>query len=291
MQTVWRIKDLLEWTTRYFLDKGISESRLEAEILLAHVLKKDRVYLYANYEAPVNMDERAIYKEYIKRRTKSEPIAYITGHKEFMSLDFEVSPQVLIPRPDTELLVETAIKATRDLNSVRIVDVGTGSGAIAVSLAYYIDQAEIYATDISLSALEIARRNAGCHNVDIDFRESDLLETFLVSQAEGIPCSFDMIIANLPYVAETERETLDPQVLDFEPHLALFAGEDGLDLYRQLIPQARMLLQEGGALLFEIDPRQANLIPSIMEGFSDVRILKDAAGRERVVQARRSQYD
>jgi len=291
VQTVWRIKDLLEWTTRYFLDKGISESRLEAEILLAHVLKKDRVYLYANYEAPVNMDERAIYKEYIKRRTKSEPIAYITGRKEFMSLDFEVSPQVLIPRPDTELLVETAIKATRDLNSVRIVDVGTGSGAIAVSLAYYIDQAEIYATDISLSALEIAHRNAGCHNVDIDFRESDLLETFLVSQAEGIPCSFDMIIANLPYVAETERETLDPQVLDFEPHLALFAGEDGLDLYRQLIPQARMLLQEGGALLFEIDPRQANLIPSIMEGFSDVRILKDAAGRERVVQARRSQYD
>ncbi|MBP1762621.1 MAG: Peptide chain release factor N(5)-glutamine methyltransferase, partial [Firmicutes bacterium] len=137
MQTVWRIKDLLEWTTRYFLDKGISESRLEAEILLAHVLKKDRVYLYANYEAPVNTDERAIYKEYIKRRAKSEPIAYITGHKEFMSLDFEVSPQVLIPRPDTELLVETAIKLSCDLNAIRIVDVGTGSGAIAVSLAYY----------------------------------------------------------------------------------------------------------------------------------------------------------
>lgn len=291
MQTVWRIKDLLEWTTRYFLDKGISESRLEAEILLAHVLKKDRVYLYANYEAPVNTDERAIYKEYIKRRINSEPIAYITGYKEFMSLDFEVSPQVLIPRPDTELLVETAIKLSRDLNALRIVDVGTGSGAIAVSLAYYIDQAEIYATDISLSALEIARRNANRHNVDIGFRESDLLETFLVNQAEGIPCYFDMIVANLPYVAETERETLDPQVLDYEPHLALFAGEDGLDLYRHLIPQARTLLREGATLLFEIDPRQVCLIPSIMKGFSDVRILKDAAGRERVVQARRSQYD
>jgi release factor glutamine methyltransferase len=291
VQTVWRIKDLLEWTTRYFLDKGISESRLEAEILLAHVLKKDRVYLYANYESPVNADERAIYKEYIKRRTNAEPIAYITGHKEFMSLDFEVGPQVLIPRPDTELLVETAIKIASGLNPVRIVDVGTGSGAIAVSLAYYLDRAEIHATDISCSALEIARRNANRHMVDINFRESNLLDTFLANQAEETPLIFDLIVANLPYVAETERDMLDPQVLDYEPHLALFAGKDGLDLYRQLIPQAHMLLHEGATLLFEIDPRQSSLIPSIMNGFSDLKILKDAAGRDRVVQARRSQHD
>jgi len=291
VQTIWRIKDLLEWTTRYFLDRGISESRLEAEILLAHVLKKDRVYLYANYEAPVNPAERAIYKEYIKRRIKSEPIAYITGHKEFMSLDFEVSPEVLIPRPETELLVETVIKIARGLNSPRIADVGTGSGAIAVSLAYYLDQAQIYATDISPLALEIARRNAMRHNADIDFQESDLLETLLGSQTEGELRLFDIIVANLPYVAETEREKLDPQVRDFEPHLALFAGKDGLDLYRRLIPQVRVLLREGATLLFEIDPRQAHLIPAILSGFSDIRILQDAAGRERVVQARRSSYD
>jgi release factor glutamine methyltransferase len=291
VQTVWRIKDLLEWTTRYFLDKGISESRLEAEILLAHVLKKDRVYLYTNYEAPVNSDERKVYKEYIKRRVNSEPIAYITGHKEFMSLDFEVSPKVLIPRPDTELLVESAIKKARDMNSVHIVDVGTGSGAIAVSLAYYINQAEIYATDISPSALEIARRNANRHNVDINFRESNLLETFLVSNREEAGLSFDIIVANLPYIAETEKATLDPQVRDYEPHLALFAGEDGLDLYRQLIPQTRMLLREGAILLLEIDPHQTGFILPILQGFSDISILKDAAGRDRVVQARRSEYD
>lgn len=291
MQTVWRIKDLLQWTTRYFFDRGISESRLEAEILLAHVLKKDRVYLYANYEAPVNTDERTIFKEYIKRRIKTEPIAYITGHKEFMSLDLIVTPEVLIPRPETELLVETAMMEARNLDSVRIVDVGTGSGAIAVSLAYYLKQAQVCATDISLPALEIARQNAGRHHVNIDFQAGSLLESFLVSQPEGPSDYFDIIVANLPYVPETDREGLDPQVRDFEPHLALFAGEDGLDLYRQLIPQARMLMQEGAVLLFEIDPRQDALIPSIMQGFSEVRIINDAAGRARVVQARRSRND
>ncbi|HWQ74043.1 MAG TPA: peptide chain release factor N(5)-glutamine methyltransferase [Syntrophomonas sp.] len=288
MQTVWRIKDLLEWTTRYFLDKGINESRLEAEILLAHVLKKDRVYLYANYEAPINAEERAVYKEYIKRRVQREPIAYITGHKEFMSLDFEVSPEVLIPRPETELLVETVLQTVKDLDCPRIVDVGTGSGAIAVSLARYLERAEIWAADVSGPALTIARRNASRHNVVIDFRESDLLEVFLDDRAGGQPGRFDVIVANLPYVAETERMNLEPQILDFEPHLALFAGDDGLDLYRRLIPQARLLLGESSTLLFEIDPRQALLIPALLSEFSDIKVLKDAAGRERIVQARRS---
>lgn len=290
MQKIWRIKDLLEWTTRYFLDRGISESRLEAEILLAHVLKKDRVYLYANYEAPVNPGERTIFKDYIKRRIQSEPIAYITGYKEFMSLDFAVSPEVLIPRPETELLVETAIRIARGLNSPRIIDVGTGSGAIAVSLAHYLDHAQIFATDISPSALGIACENARRHNVEIEFYESDLLEALLASEVEDDPCVFDIMVANLPYVAETEREKLDPQVRDFEPHLALFAGRDGLDIYRRLIPQACVLLKEGATLLFEIDPRQVHLIPAILPGFSDIRILPDAAGRERAVQAKRSSF-
>lgn len=291
MGNVWTIKDLLQWTTRYFSDKGINESRLEAEILLAHVLKKDRVYLYANYEAPVNTNERAIYKEYIKRRIKSEPIAYITGHKEFMSLDLFVSPEVLIPRPETELLVEIALKEARDMNPVRIVDVGTGSGAIAVSLAYYHKHAQVYASDISLPALEIARQNAGRHHVNIDFRAGSLLDSFLPGQAEEPVDYFDIIVANLPYVPETDRATLELQVRNYEPHGALFAGEDGLDLYRQLIPQARMLMQAGAVLLFEIDPRQQALIPSFMQGFSPVKVINDATGRARVVQARRSEDD
>jgi release factor glutamine methyltransferase len=290
VQKVWRIKDLLEWTTRYFLDRGISESRLEAEILLAQVLEKDRVYLYANYEAPLNTGERSSYKEFIKRRVGGEPIAYITGHKEFMSLDFQVSPAVLIPRPDTEVLVETAIKLARLEELVRILDVGTGSGVIAVSLAYYLKNAEVYASDISPQALQIARGNASLHNVDIHFQEGDLLETFLAKPTEGSPPAFDLIVANLPYVPEAEREVLDPQVKDFEPHLALFSSGDGLDLYRQLIPQAYQLLRAGAPLLFEIDPRQAAIIPSIMHGFTDLQILKDWTGRERVVQARREQH-
>ncbi|HPF20139.1 MAG TPA: peptide chain release factor N(5)-glutamine methyltransferase [Syntrophomonas sp.] len=289
MQAVWRIKDLLQWTTRYFLDRGIKESRLEAEILLAHVLKKDRVYLYANYEAPVNPDERALYKEYIKRRTKSEPIAYITGHKEFMSLDLIVTPDVLIPRPETELLVETAIKAAKDLEKVRIVDVGTGSGAIAVSLAYYLKQAQVSATDISLPALKVACQNAERHQVSIDFHAGSLLESFFTRPAGEPSAHFDILVANLPYVPETDRDSLEPQVRDFEPHLALFAGEDGLDLYRQLLPQARRVLPEGAIMLLEIDPRQAGLIASSMQGFSEIRIIHDAAGRARMVQARRSQ--
>lgn len=290
MQKVWRIKDLLEWTTRYFLDRGISESRLEAEILLARVLEKDRVYLYANYEAPVNAVERSTYKDFIRRRISGEPIAYITGHKEFMSLDFKVCPEVLIPRPDTELLVETAIKLARADNLARIIDVGTGSGAIAVSLAYYLKDAVIYASDISAQALNIARENASLHKVDINFQEGSLLETFLDKLAEDSSPDFDMIVANLPYVPAAQREFLDPQVKDFEPHLALFAGGDGLDLYRQLIPQAYRLLKEGAHLLFEIDPRQAASIPAIMNGFTDIQILKDGAGRERLVQARKEHY-
>ena len=323
MQKVWRIKDLLEWTTRYFGDSGITESRLEAEVLLAHVLQKDRVYLYANYEEPVNIGEREIYRAYIKRRTGGEPVAYITGHKEFMSLDFKVNPEVLIPRPDTEILVETAIAMARQERVHTIIDVGTGSGAIAVSLAVYLDDAEIVASDISARALDIARENASQHQVRIQFVEGDLLRPFLfsdlsaryedehkrpaeslgqnidkhaladnkdeekLSQESRAFDSVDMITANLPYIPLTELEQLDRQVKDFEPHLALFAAGDGLELYRRLIPQAYSLLRPEGILLLEIDARQANSVPEMMQGFTDIKIIKDLAGRERVVQARR----
>lgn len=296
MQKLWRIKDLLEWTTRYFADKGITESRLEAEVLLAHVLQKNRVYLYANYEEPVNPEEREIYRQCIKRRTAGEPTAYITGHKEFMSLDFIVNPAVLIPRPDTEILVEAAITLARQENLHRIIDVGTGSGAIAVSLAVYLHNAEIFASDISPQALEIARENAIKNKVCIHFLEGDILLPFLQPEANSeVPnwlsvegnYEADMITANLPYIPFIEMKEIDRQVKDFEPHLALFAEGDGLDIYRRLIPQAYTLLRPEGILLLEIDARQANLVPAMMQGFADIKIIKDLAGRERVVQARR----
>jgi len=281
VQKSWRIKDLLEWTTRYFSDRGVQESRLEAEILLAHVFEKNRVYLYANYDEPVNQTERERYREYIKRRISGEPLAYIVGCKEFMSLNFKVSPDVLIPRPDTEILVETALSLAREGQMNRICDVGTGSGAIAVSLAAYLPETEIFAVDLSPAALKIARENARLHNVTVHFREGDLLLP-LENEAK-----LDMITANLPYVTIAQIEELEPGVKDWEPRLALAATGDGLDIYRRLVPQAYELLQPGGFMLCEIDPRQVESARAMLQGFSDIEIIKDGAGRDRVVKARR----
>jgi release factor glutamine methyltransferase len=281
VQKNWRIKDLLEWTTRYFLDRGMQGSRLEAEILLAHVLEKNRVYLYANYDEPVNQGEREIYREYIKRRMSGEPLAYIVGQKEFMSLKFKVSPDVLIPRPDTEILVETALSLAREGPITRICDVGTGSGAIAVSLAAYLPNTEIYAVDLSPAALNIARENAQMHNVTVHFREGDLLSPLENEE------KLDMITANLPYVTLAEIEELETGVKDWEPRMALAASGDGLDIYRRLMPQAYKLLQPGGFMLCEIDPRQADSARAMLQDFSEIEIIKDGASRDRVVKARR----
>lgn len=281
MQKSWRIKDLLEWTTRYFLDRGMQASRLEAEILLAHVLEKNRVYLYANYEEPVNQGERETYREYIKRRTIGEPLAYIVGQKEFMSLVFKVSPDVLIPRPDTEILVETALSIAREGQITRICDVGTGSGAIAVSLAAYLPGAEIYAVDLSPAALSIARENAQRHNLTVHFREGDLLSPFDNEE------KLDMITANLPYITMAEIEELEIGVKDWEPRIALVATGDGLDIYRRLVPQAYQLLKPGGFMLWEVDPRQAESARAMLQGFSEIEVIKDGTGRDRVVKARR----
>lgn len=281
MQKSWRIKDLLEWTTRYFLDRGMQASRLEAEILLAYVFGKNRVYLYANYEEPVNLVERETYREYIKRRIGGEPLAYIVGQKEFMSLAFKVSPDVLIPRPDTEIMVETALSLAREGPITRICDVGTGSGAIAISLAVYLPNTEIYAVDLSPAALNIARENAERHNVTVHFLEGDLLSPFKNEE------KLDLITANLPYITLAEIEELESGVKDWEPRMALAATGDGLDIYRRLVPQAYELLQPGGFMLCEVDPRQVESARDMMQGFNEIEIIKDGAGRERVVKARR----
>lgn len=275
----WTIKDVLEWTTRYFADKGIQEPRLEAEILLASVLEEDRVYLYAHYDIPLNQEERDGYKKLIARRINREPVAYITGSREFMSLNFKVSRDVLIPRPETELLVETALELAAHTRINRICDVGTGSGAIAVSIGHYLSGPDIYATDISEAALAIARVNADLHRVRITFCRGDLLN-HLPNELQ-----FDLITANLPYVAVEKYNRLEPEVKDYEPALALVAAGDGLDLYRRLAPQCLALLAPGGYTLWEIDPEQAPDIPAIMTGFDQVEIIKDLAGRNRLVKA------
>lgn len=277
----WTVKELLEWTSNYFKEKNITEARLEAEILLARVVGKDRVYLYANYDAPVNQDERSIFREFIKRRARKEPLAYITGTKEFMSLEFKVNPNVLIPRPETEIIVEKAIEVFRD-QPCSICDIGTGSGALAISLAYYLPLARVFATDISPQALATARENAASLQIEVEFLEGDLLSPFLDKEH-----CFDLIVANLPYISQEEYHTLDSGVKSYEPQIALLAPGDGLDIYRRLLPQAFDLLKEGAYLFLEIGWQQGEKAMRMMSDFEEVQLIKDLAGHNRVVMARK----
>jgi release factor glutamine methyltransferase len=281
MQRDWNIKNILEWTTRYFADRGIQEPRLEADLLLAHALQKDRVFLYANYDIPLNREERDKYKQLIIRRVKQEPLAYITGQKEFMSLLFKVNPHVLIPRPETELLVETALELAQTNSCPRIIDVGTGSGCIAISLAFYLPEAEVVGIDISAPALAVARENALTHGVEVEFREGNLLQNCAGEE------KYDLIVANLPYVADGDCARLEAGVKDYEPRQALAAGEDGMDLYRALVPQSYELLKCGGYLLFEFSPEQAEIAWQLTSGFKQVKIHKDLTGKNRLLQARK----
>ncbi|MDD4775061.1 MAG: peptide chain release factor N(5)-glutamine methyltransferase [Syntrophomonas sp.] len=281
MRTDWTIKDLLSWTTRYFEGRGMQGARLEAEILLAHALQKNRVYLYANYDKPVNANERQSFRDLIKRRSEGEPSAYITGQKEFMSLSFDVSPDVLIPRPETEVLVEIALGLIEKGDILRICDIGTGSGAIAVSLAYYAPKLEVVAVDISPPALRVACGNADKHQVNIRFCAGDLLAP-LVHETD-----LDMIIANLPYLTENQFQQSADEVRRHEPRLALVAGHDGLEVYRRLLPQALEALRPGGHLLLEIDPSQDELARDLAKDFSEVEIVPDWSNRSRVIKGRK----
>lgn len=281
MRESWTIKEILEWTTRFFTDKGIEEPRLNAEVLLARVLDKDRVYLYANYNAPVNRNERDLYRELIKRRGTHEPLAYLLGKREFMSLDFQVTPAVLIPRPETELLVEQVLHLADADQGVSICDVGTGSGAIAVSLAYYLPAASVWGLDISEPALQIARMNGERHGVTVNWLQSDLLSCLEDKE------QFHFICANLPYVSREEYHQLDPEVRNYEPELALLDCGDGLEIYRKLIPQAWSRLLPKGYLLFEIGWAQGPAAASLLPLSAKVQLIKDWAGRDRIIAARK----
>lgn len=280
MKEEWNIKELLGWTTRYFSVKGIDNPRLEAEVLLAHVLKQERVHLYANFDLPVNQSEREKFRDVIQRRTQGEPSAYITGCKEFMSLKFQVNPNVLIPRPDTEMMIEKILEIpAREL--IDLCDVGTGSGAIAISLAHYLPEARVSATDISAAALATARINAAENGVVIDFLQGDLLAPL----ANHPP--FDLIAANLPYIAKNEYIALEKEVKEFEPVQALLAPGDGFDIYRRFLDQALEKIKPGGYLFIEIAYNQGEKALEMAQAYSEAEIIKDLAGRERILKARK----
>ncbi|MBW1974430.1 MAG: peptide chain release factor N(5)-glutamine methyltransferase [Deltaproteobacteria bacterium] len=278
----WTILEVLKWTSRYFQGKGISNPRTDAEVLLAHALGVERIDLYLRYDQPLTADERAVYREFVRRRASGEPVQYITGHREFWSLDFEVTPDVLIPRPETEVLVEIAIKYLKERRFRRVVDIGTGAGVIAVALAHEIDGISVLATDISSSAINVARRNAVKHGVAdrIRFIVMNLFESLLPD------VKFDVIVSNPPYVSSEEYRKLDREIKNFEPSIALLGGADGLDVVRRLIVQGMSHLTTGGFLFIEIGYGQAEAVRDFVSGLGQevsINIFDDYAHIPRVV--------
>jgi len=270
-----------------------ADAARDAAALLLHTLGVSRAELMARPEQELTHEQRAAFEANVERRLTNEPIQYITGEQEFYGLALRVTPAVLIPRPETELLVEAVLSChpaaqRRDLllpsaPPLHILDVGTGSGAIAIALAAHLPHAHITATDISPAALSLARANAARHNLSahIRFIESDLLAAFAPTE------TFDAIVSNPPYVPAGDRATLHPQVRDHEPATALFAGSDGLDIYRRLIPQAHAALAPHGLLALEIGHNQRDPIATLLANWHAVRFLNDLQRIPRVALARK----
>jgi len=308
----WTIGQLIEWTRSFFAQKGVDQPRLEAEILLAHVLGLQRIDLYMAYEEVVSEEDRAAYRDLVRRRAGGEPTRYLVGTCEFMSLALKVTPDVLIPRPETEMLAEEVIRRARAAASSRsaddaqllqladapatageptgpdIIELCTGCGALAVSLAVHLPGARVTATDVSAAALEVAGTNAAAHGVAdrITLLEGDLYDA--LDAADARPADF--LLANPPYVAEAEWEGLAPEIRNHEPRDALVAGPDGTECLERLVKGARAYLKPGGLLLVEIGEgqgRQAREMAEAARGLGDVEILKDYAGHDRVLRARR----
>ena len=256
----------------------------DAELLLLHTLRIPRTTLIAHPGNELNASQRTAYENSIARRLRHEPVQYITGQQEFYGLTLKVTPAVLIPRPETEHLVEAVLKLLPADQPLRIADIGTGSGAIAIALAIHLPQATITALDVSAEALAIATANAREHKVAdrINFLQSDLLSA-LDRGAEA----FDAIVSNPPYVAETDRDTLHPQVRDHEPATALFAGETGLDIYRRLIPQAHTALKPNGLLALEIGHDQQNAVAALLQTWHNLSFVNDLQRIPRVALAQR----
>jgi release factor glutamine methyltransferase len=256
----------------------------DAELLLLHTLQISRVSLIAYPDRDLSPAQDALYQTAIKRRLQLEPIQYITGEQEFYGLRLHVTSAVLIPRPETEHLVETALKLLPADKPVKLVDMGTGSGAIAIALAVHLPLAKIVALDLSPEALAIAEHNAREHDVAsrIEFLQSDLLGA-VKSHGE----TFDAVLSNPPYIPESDRPTLHPQVRDHEPAAALFAGETGLDIYRRLIPEAASALKPNGILVLEIGHGQQKPLTHLLLGWNDVTFVNDLQQIPRVALARR----
>jgi release factor glutamine methyltransferase len=279
-QPPWTIETILRWATEDFRGRGIDSPRLDAELLLAHALGATRMQLVIDSKRPLSPPELANFRELVKRRRVREPVAYLLGEREFYGRKFRVDKRVLVPRPDTETLVEVALKRSRSRSmSMRALDVCTGSGCVATTLGRERPTSRVLATDLSRDALDVARDNAlrlGAYNVA--FARADLFA--------GLgPGPFDVITANAPYIPSGEIAALDADVRDFEPRAALDGGADGLDLVRRVVEGARALLDDGGILAVEVGSGQAGEARAHFErsGYVEVEIARDYAKIERVV--------
>ncbi|MGQ9627002.1 MAG: peptide chain release factor N(5)-glutamine methyltransferase [Anaerolineae bacterium] len=274
------IREALDWGRKVLQKEGIDSARLDAELLLAFNLGLSRAGLYAKLDRALSQAEWEIYSFSICRRAAREPVAYLTGRKEFYKLDFYVDRRVLIPRPETELLVEQALEMARRAPIEVIADVGTGSGAVAISLAVELEGARIYATDISPEALAVAALNCRRHGLAgrVRLLQGDLLAP--------LPEPADLIVANLPYIAREEFEELAEDIRSYEPRLALDGGEDGLALIRRLLAQAEAYLRPGGKILLEIGAWQGGAVSALARRHfprAQITLRKDYAGLDRLV--------
>jgi release factor glutamine methyltransferase len=296
---IWTIVEILRWTTEYFQEKEISEPRPAAEVLLAYVLGLSRLDLYLHYDQPLTPEELARFKALIVRRRQGEPVAYLTGHKEFWSLDFLVKPGVLIPRPETEILVQAALESAKDFlkterkteNGKRKtvflgVEIGVGSGAVVVSLSKELPHFVWLALDLSAEALAVSTENARRHGVaeHIHFVRGDL-----VSMLRSGP-RFALMVANLPYVPRRVWERLPQDIKGFEPPEAFLGGDDGLDLIRRLTRQAHQYLRPGGCLALEVGAGQAEKVRDLLletGAYEHLEMFRDYQGIQRVVRGMR----
>jgi release factor glutamine methyltransferase len=273
--------EVLAASAGYLEEKGSPTPRLDAELLLAHALGVTRVELYTHHDRPLNEPELAAIRELIRRRARREPVAYITGSKGFRRLELQVDDRVLVPRPETELVVDRALVLLAGAEAPRVLDVGTGSGAIALSVASELPGALVTATDVSDGALEVARSNAERLGIDVEFVHGDLLDGVAGRR-------FAAILSNPPYITQADLPSADPEVREFEPQLATVAGPDGREIYQRLLGPARDLLEPEGVVVVECGEGQAPWIAGEMErlGYRDVAVHTDLADIERVVEGR-----
>lgn len=281
---IWTIKKLIQWTAGYFRNHGVEEARLDAEILLGYVLGRPRIYLYTNYDQIMNKEELARYRELIRRRAAGYCTAVLIGEKEFMGIPFRVNEHVLVPRPDTEAWLEKVIQRFRNLPDISMLDLGTGSGALAVSFLYYCKEARGVAVDISEKALETAKTNGERAGISdrVEFRRGDFLDALREDE------QFDVILSNPPYIPSGDIDGLAEEVRR-EPRIALDGGPDGLKFYRTLGEKAVRFLRPGGLLAAEVGIGQAETVRTFFEngGLTDIEIIPDYGGVDRAVCGKR----